>query len=262
MFRVEQIQVVEFDPDQLSDQLDASSKYSNLIGDNVQVESLGEPQEVGSTAEASALADFRVRLPTKLEGEPLLSVQPGGRATFNVDLELVNAVLNDMGHSDIQLPRELDGASVEITIPTTVVAEYGDCRIERSDNPERAATPPPRKLDNCTVLTQMPSPTISAPPGLDMNEMGKAYLQLLGMEEAEAEQFASTVDWTTTFIVPIPRYGTEYMEVMVGDVSGTLVYSDEYNPFYVLLWVEDGIVHALKGPGDYAPAVEIANSLQ
>lgn len=262
LFRVEQIQVIQIDPQELSDQLNSSSQVANLMGENVQVEAYGEPQEVGDTTEASALAGFKVRLPTNIEGEPILTVQPGGSATFNVEMELVDAVLDEMGRSDIKLPPELDGESVTINVPTVIVAEYGECRQEISDNPEGAVTPPPRQVGNCTTLTQMHSPTISAPPELNIHEIGQAYLQLLGMDEDEALQLASTVDWTTTLIVPIPRYDTEYLEVDVGDVKGTLVYREGYYPFYILLWIEDGIVYALRGSGDLGLAVEIANSLE
>jgi anti-sigma factor RsiW len=263
LFRVEQVRVIEIDPDEISHQLESSSEVANLMGENVQIEAQGEPQEVSDAAEAGALAGFAVRLPAEIEGEPQLMVQPGGSATFNVDLELVDAVLHDIGRSDIQLPRELDGASVEITVPTVVVAEYGHCRPDENADPDISATPRPRLLDDCTTLTQMPSPTISAPPELDIVQLGEAYLQLLGMEPDEAAQFASTVDWTSTFVVPIPRYDTEYLEVAVGDATGTLVYRAQgYAPFYILLWIDDGIVYALKGSGDWTPAVDIANSLE
>ena len=263
LFRVQQIQVIEFNPEELSDQLDASSQYANLLGENIEVEALGETEQVNSAAEASSLAGFDVRLPGIFDQQPQLSVEPGGSATFNVDLDLVNAVLQDMGFDDIELPRELDGASVVINVPTAVVAEYGNCGYDLSSNPEHAATPPPRTLNDCTTLIQMPSPTISAPPELDIAQIGQAYLQILGMDEAEAAQFARTVDWTTTFIVPIPRYETDYRDVQVGDVTGTLIYREQgYAPFYILLWVEDDIVHALRGPGDWSSAIEIATSLR
>jgi len=262
LFRVEQIRVIEIDPQQLSDQLDSSSQVANLMGDNVQVEAYGELQEVSNAAEASALAGFDARLPTKIDGEPQLSVQPGGKATFNVDMALVEAVLDEMGRSDIKLPSELDGESVTIDVPNVIIAEYGQCSEIVTDNPEGAATPPARLVGNCTTLNQMPSPTISAPPELNINEIGLAYLQLLGMDGVEAKQLANSVDWTTTMIVPIPRYDTEYLEVDVAGNKGTLIYRQGYYPFYLLLWIEDGIIYALRGTGDLDQAMEIANSLE
>jgi hypothetical protein len=263
LFRVQQVRVIEIDPQEISHQLESSSDVGNLMGENVQIEALGELQEVKDVAEASALAGFAARLPTKMDGEPHLVVQPGGSAKFNIDLELVDAVLHDMGRADIELPRELDGASVEISIPTAVLAEYGTCRQEEMGEPDISATPRPRVFRDCTVFTQMPSPTISAPPDLDIAQIGEAYLQLLGLEEDEAAQFASSVDRTSTFVVPIPRYDTDYREVQVGEATGTLIYREQgFEPFYILLWVDDGIVYALKGNDDWTAAVDIANSLK
>jgi len=84
------------------------------------------------------------------------------------------------------------------------------------------------------------------------------------MSASDAAQLASTVDWTTTFVIPIPRYGTQYREVAVDGVQGTLIQQDmgpEYSS-YLLLWVKDGIVYALSGTGNVEKAVKIANSLK
>ena len=79
------------------------------------------------------------------------------------------------------------------------------------------------RLPDCTTLTQMPSPSISAPPGLDIPKISGAFLQVLGMSPEEAAQIAQTVDWTTTLVIPIPRYGTSYQEVVVDGLEGTLI---------------------------------------
>ena len=84
------------------------------------------------------------------------------------------------------------------------------------------------------------------------------------MTPEEAAQFSSTVNWSTTLVVPIPRYGTSYHSVIVDGVEGTLIVKNvEDSPNrYVLLWVKDGIIYALTGPGNGTSALEIANSLK
>ena len=182
--------------------------------------------------------------------------------TFNVDLELIGAVLNDIGRSDIRLPRDLDGATVTFEIPASVAVQFGKCDFdEESMHGYDPDDPPPVQSHNCTTLVQMPSPTISAPPGLDMTGIGEAYLQILGMTQEEAERFARNVDWTTTFVIPLPRYSAEHQDVAVDGVNGTLI-ETKYGNQYVLLWVKEGILYALNGPGDDTIALEIANSLK
>jgi hypothetical protein len=261
LFRVEQIRVVQFNPEDLPDEPGSASQLEQMLSKNAVFEENGEPQDVASADEASQLTGITVRLPSQAEGESKITVTPGGSATFNVDLELVGAVLKDIGREDIQLPKELDNASVTVEIPAGVVAQYGECSFDKE-----AVTPdpdnPPHEFPrlNCTTLMQMPSPTISAPPGLNLAQVGEAYLQLLGMSREEAESFARNVDWTTTFVIPVPRYGTEYQDVSVDGVTGTLI--QQYRDEFLLLWVKDGVIYALSGPGDADTALALANSLK
>ena len=83
-----------------------------------------------------------VRLPAALEGQPKIMVQPGGSVTFTIDLELMRAVMQDMGRGDIQLPDSLDGAVVRLDMPAGVAAVYGDCQMDQPPviDPDKPAT--------------------------------------------------------------------------------------------------------------------------
>jgi anti-sigma factor RsiW len=272
LFRVEQIQAVPVDFESLSGQYGSASQFEKILSDQVQVEKTGEPQEAASAAEAGALAGIAVRLPAALSGTPTLVVQPGEQVTFTVDYELVKTVLSEIGRSDIQLPKALDGAKVELEVKSAVAAMYGECPDWRGPEKsgEPVATEPVEGSDaphfkaprDCTTLLQMPSPTISAPPGLDVSQIGEAYLEILGMSREEAASFASNVDWTTTFVIPIPQRAN-YQQVTVDGVSGTLIgYHEGGANMYALLWVKDGVLYALSGPGQNSEALDIAGSLQ
>jgi hypothetical protein len=114
------------------------------------------------------------------------------------------------------------------------------------------------------VLAQVPSPSVEAPPDLDLKHLAELALQFTGMTAEEAHSFSETVDWSTTLVVPIPRSEADYEQVSVDGVTGTLVYPTEERRFepYVLMWVKDGIVYALSGFGDRSQAVTLANSIQ
>lgn len=271
LLRVQQVAVVQVNPGDLPEQLGTSSQLENLISSNVNFEATGEPQEATNVEEASQLAGIPVRLPTELEGEKQLKVQPGGWVSFEIDYELVQAVLHEIGREDIQLPRSIDGATVTMDIPTAVAAMYGACQAdlervrqearEEGYDPDDLSIP---HLPNCTTLMQMPSPIIEAPPGIDFAQLGEAFLQVMGLSREEAAQFSQTVDWTTTLVLPIPRYGAAYEEVVVDGVEGILILQDEKIPTenYVLIWVKEDILYTLTGPGDGAEALKIANSLR
>jgi len=265
LFRVEQIRVIQVDTEKLPGQLESSSQLERIFSENVEVEDRGEPKEVSSAVEASELTGIPVILPTSL-GEPeKLLVQPGGSITFQIDLELVRAVLKDIERSDIVLPDSLDGTSVRMDFQGGILTQFGNCIPTEAapGDPDEAHNPRMTPQNECTTLMQAYSPTISAPPELDIASLGEAYLQILGMTPEEAASFSHNVDWTTTFILPIPRYSAEYQEVEVGGVTGTLItHWDRGEKAFTILWLKNGILYALSGPGNKATALEIAGSLK
>ena len=262
LFRVDQIEVIEVDADRLPGGLDSSSNLENIFSNHVKTEEYGQPQEAASAAEAGQLAGMAVRQPGQLELAPSFYFQPGGSLTFDVDLELVKAVLKDIEREDIELPKELDNAVVHLTVPASVVSLFGDCRYEKPDAPEESADPDEPitwEPKECITLVQMPSPTITAPPELNLAQIGEAYLQLLGLSREEAASFSRNIDWTTTFVIPIPRYHGNTREVTVDGAQGFLV--DGYG-YTNLIWVKNGVIYALSGPRQSSEMLDIANSLK
>ena len=266
LFRVQQVTFVQVNPGNLPDQLGSSSQFEYMLSEDVQVEDLGELQKAADAAEASALAGISVRLPASIEGDLRLEIQPGTRASFKVDLARVRAVLAELGQDDIQLPDELDGATITLDLPASVVAAYGDCQFDSEGARAAGSDPdsPTPRLPECTTLVQMLSPTITAPPGLDLAKLGEAYLQVMGMTPEEAARFSQTVDWTTTLVIPIPRYGTDYEDVQVDGVQGWFIQQslEDHADQFLLIWIKDEIVYALTGPGNISTALTIAESLK
>ncbi len=85
----------------------------------------------------------------------------------------------------------------------------------------------------------------------------------MGMTAEEAAQFSQNVDWTTTLVIPIPRYATTYREMPVDGVTGTLIVEEleDHGSQYLLIWVKDGILYSLTGPGDGSSAARTADTL-
>lgn len=266
LFRVEQIQVVEVDYSNLSSQLGDSSQIENFLSQNVQVDEGGGIQEVADAQAAAQMTGLDVRVISGFDGPVTFRVQPAAKAVFNMDLELVQAILKDLNRSDIQLPESVDGAVVTVEIPSAVISSYGDC--PEPDEETRAGAYDPddpestrmKDRPDCIGFLQVPAPTISAPPDLDVNQIGQAYLQILGMKPKEAKKFAQNVDWTSTFIVPIPNSGTDYTEVTVDGVKGTLI--THHSGQFILLWLKNDILYALSGPGAKNRALELASALR
>lgn len=116
----------------------------------------------------------------------------------------------------------------------------------------------------CTMLVQMPSPTMEAPSDLPMDQLVEMGLQLTGMTPEQARAYRQTVDWTSTLVLPIPRNGASYKPVTVDGSAGYLVQRPlDDAPQYALVWVRGGIIHAIAGLGNGADAaLTMANSLK
>ena len=265
LFRIQHIDVIQVNPDALPSNLGRSSQLEALMSQDVKHETFGKVQTVSSAEEASQLLGIPVRLPSELQGQPVvLQVQPASRVTFTLNSERIQAILNEIGRSDIQLPQGLDGAVVTIDIPTGLNASYGECSKVQGSDPDM---PQLMTGNNCTNYVQIGSPTISAPPGLDVQKIGEAYLQVLGMSSEDASHFAENIDWTTTFVVPLPSSGVDYQDVNVDGVNGTIVQNqgNGARKSYDMLWIKDGVVYALHGQGadaTIARGLQVANSLK
>lgn len=267
LFRVQQLQVVQVDPGDLPQQLGSSYQLEYFMSNDVHFQQQGEDQIVGSAEEASNLAGIPVRLPPGMNGEQHLVVTSPTQISFTVDLALVEAVLDEIGRGDISLPEEIDGAEVTVDLPAIVSASYGDCAVGDAENYPEGFDPDDPTLTltpDCTTLVQMPSPQVNAPEGLDLTQLGLAYLQLLGMAPEEAAQFSENIDWASTLVVPIPVYEASYREVAVDGVQGTLILSDQgdYGQQYMLIWIKGNIVYVLSGPGSASTAVRLADSIR
>ena len=265
LFRVEKVVVVPINPANIpADISNAGPRIEQLLADDLTIEKFGETYEVGRSSEASAAAGIAVRLPESLGDPSKVTVQPGGRITFNIDLPRLRAILDEMGKQDLDLPQLLDGQTVTADLPASVTAMYGDCQVDVETAQEAGYDPddPNSGSSDCMILVQLASPTVSAPPGLDIDQIGTTFLEMTGMSPEEAERFSQTVDWATTLVVPVPNYSSS-SEVLVDGVQGVWVHQANRGDRsrYMLAWVKNGVVYSLSGRGSLEEAVYIANSL-
>lgn len=265
LFRVQQIAVVPLDLTGLQDMGGNEAfgqRISQLFADSFTVtREPGEPQTATSAAEASRLAGFNVRALADVEA-PTFSVSQGGAFEFVINRASAQAVLGELGRSDLQLPTDIDGARIRVDVPAGVMSAYGDCQA--LDEPEVEGRPRSRTLRNCIVLTQIPSPSVDVPPGVNLAELAEIGLQITGMTAEEARSFTQSIDWTSTLVLPIPRNAVVNREVQVDGVTGQLLsYSEaeDGQGYYTILWTKDGILYALSGYTNSGAGLALANSL-
>lgn len=269
LFRVQEIEVVQFNPANLPQDLDDQMmKLDDLLAEQLNFGDISEPVDAASLAEAAALAGYPLLDPAAFNGQKRYSYQAGGQAEFVIDAALMQMVLQELG-SDYVIPAAIDGQKVSVDVKPSVTTLLGECpEIKPVVYPDGA--PADERIQGfsaarCTTLVQMPSPVITAPPGVDPQEVGAAMLQLLGFSKQEAEAISARVDWTSTLLIPIPQ-DVDYREVTVQGVAGTLLVEDRQygrsGQRYTLLWTKDGMLYGLTGFDSTSDALELANSLQ
>jgi hypothetical protein len=185
---------------------------------------------------------------------------------MTIDRVKAQALLDEAGRGDLVLPESIDGAEISVNIPSSVSVGYGTCPKPEADSSEADNEQnPSRRYPDCVILAQIPSPSVSAPADLDINRLAQIGLEFTGMTAEEAAAFTSTVDWTSTLVVPIPSNSASYEQVTVDGVTGTFIQrpSREGEPtMFALLWVKDGIIYAISGRGTNSEqALVMANSL-
>ncbi len=225
---------------------------ARFFSDNVVVTmDPGKPVSAPNADAASQMAGFRVE--TFAEITPT-QVRVANQTAFHMtlDRDRIEAVLNQVGRPDIQVPKSVDGSTVAVYIPKSVQLEYGNCAKKTAGD------------DSCMLFLQVPAPTVSVPPNLNISALAEAGLQIAGMSAAEAHSFAQTVDWSSTLVIPVPQNGGSYRPVTVDGVKGTLVEMAPHGNVrgaYSLVWLKNGIIYSIHGRGSSSEALAAASSL-
>ena len=249
IFRVQEVKIVPVDVAQM-EKLKNNPEFSGLMQQfNPQVERVaggGEPQPVASLEEAAAAVDFSP-LPLKPfddEGTVHIALQPAATDRLNLDRDLLEAIFQSAG-IEVQLPDSLDESPIILHRPTTVLQTW--------EAGGRAAL----------HFAQLRSPEIEYPDDLDLQALGTAGLQLLGMPEAEARALGATIDWANTLVLPVPAdAGVTVTEVTVNGAKGFL-FADEAasGDGAALMWQQNGVVYLLQGKYSGPQLLAIAERL-
>jgi hypothetical protein len=186
----------------------------------------GEQTPVDSLAKAGALTGLAPRTLTVLGAPGNINVIGGGNGSLIIDLAGVRAIVEAAGADPMLLPDSLDGARIEI------VAFPGVEQIWPDD----------------TWLIQTESPVVIYPKEMgDDAVLAQAFLQVMGLDEAEAQRLAREIDWTRTLLLPLPENAVTFREISVDGGSG-LALQDIDSMHSAIVWEREGIIYLLQGP--------------
>ena len=262
--RVEKVQPVRLDFSALDGNRPLQEMLRQMISDKVVVTADEKPQPASTAADASQLAGFSAHVLGARTDAPKFIV--GGQHAFHmtIDRTRLQDIFDQAGRADLLLPATLDGASVSVNVPHSIMVEYGDCPEAHAAGTQPAPTRPRSGgWANCLALQEAPSPLISMPSDLNLQQLAEIGFQLAGMSATQARDLGQTIDWKSTLVLPIPRSASSYSQVTVNGVQGTLIQgSGRRGPDYVLVWVKNGMIYGRVGHGDSSNAVALANTLK
>ena len=224
-FRAERLQVVTFDPNQPLQGLDQLAEIVSVDAEPA------EPQVVDDAEHAAAVAGFTPSAVSDLPdgaqlSDTLASPPTTVRLTFDED-------------RTPDLPSALDGATLVVSIPGSVIANY-------AVGPEMLFVAEAGQL------------TVEA-EGADLAEVREYLLSRPEMPQDVARQLLAIDDWTATLPVPVPVDEIAWRETTVAGQPG-LMLSDPMGAG--LLWHQNGRIHAVGGTATDADELrEIADGI-
>ncbi|WP_069803457.1 hypothetical protein [Thermogemmatispora onikobensis] len=252
--------VQRFQPVTVSQQAIQTSQLPQLrdLGE-IQVSSgLLHQQRNLTRAQAERLAGFTMKLPTTLPAsfsgrQPVFDVLEGGQATFTFRAASARAYLARVGHANIAVPAQLDGATFVIHVSRVVEAHYVSSG------------------GKVLVIVQTPSPTIEATGKASLEDLRAFLLSLPGLPPSLVQQLRQ-IDLSSG-TVPIPVLASMSSQtVTVQGQSGLLLTSNQLESSNkmtdlpvgeAVLWQAQGRVYLLgESSHDRSELLTVANSLQ
>ncbi len=214
-FRSERIQVVTFDPDEPTAGFDALADIVEVDGDPA---THPEPTEVDGPQAAAEISGFQPTPVASLpDGATLDSVQASPPSTVRLTFTADRAP---------DLPPELDGAQLVVSLPGAVAMTY--------------------QVDGQALVVAEAEQLAVDAVGGDLAQI-RGYL--LGRPEVPADlarQLLAIDDWTTTLPIPVPVDSVVWQDTTVAG-QPALMLQDPMGAG--LLWQAGGRIHALGAEG-------------
>jgi hypothetical protein len=213
-------------------------------------------ESYASAAEAGEAAGIRVRTPAWIpQGFSSTSIMVSSEAEGSLSLKTagLQAVVDALGLTDVEIPEGLDGQTITVHIPRVVTQAYMNATQGEANEARTLA------------IVQARSPDVAFPAGVDLSQLAYAALRVLGMSRDEAYRMSVTIDWRSTLIVPVPAQAVAYRPINVSGSEGLLIEGlaqDETHPGGVLMWSEGGVTYAVAGAVSGEELLTIAQNLQ
>lgn len=203
IFRVQTVMFVPVSQERIDQlgQLNLDEKSLFVAEPTERVKS--ETRSVADAAEASAAVGFDIAEPDG-QSATSYSVASKSEVAFQVDVASARQILQMTGVDDVTIPDALGSQPILVNMPDVAHSSY-------NSNGNRIS------------LIQGSSPQVSLPDGVDLSQLGKAALRILGMAPEQAAALSAQIDWSTTLIFPFPANVDTMRQVSINGAPGMLI---------------------------------------
>jgi hypothetical protein len=246
VFRVQKVVFMPIDPNRI-EQL----KALNLSGDTLfmgkpQVSDRTPPRAVASAGEAAHAAGYAVAQPAQLPSAALsteYTVAGPHKAQFQINVAGARQVLDLLAIGDVTIPDALGAQPIVVESKPFVAVHYHGANYD-------------------LTLNQGQSPNVTLPDGVDLAQLGKAALRVLGTPPDQAEIASRQINWSNTLIFPFPSDTDNIRQVSVNGEPALLVGGGARRSLHwQLYWQHSDSVYGdrlymLEGQGDGSQSQE------
>lgn len=249
LFRANRLVAVQVQPNRL-EQLEAKDlEIGKLIGEQVQVViDPGPPVAAASLDQAARTAGMSVAVPQWLPKDSQIietSVMGERVVRITASATRLQQVMDALGITDLSAPAELEGQVVNVRVPPVVMVRYEHGRFR-------------------SRLFQTKTPQVTLPKSVNLATLGEIGLRILGLSEADAHQFAQTIDWNSTLLVPIPPVVSSFRHITVNGGPAMLLQHQPQGQAHttVVLWSHADRVFALVSIASLEDVLAMAESIR
>lgn len=221
VFRVQTVVFVPVSPERMQQLEELNFDEETLfIAEPEIINDPAEPRTVASAEEASNAIGFTVEQPGQLPSAPTateFSVTDRTVGQFQVNVEAARQLFTMVGVTDVTLPDALGTQPITVDVPPAVAIHYTGANYD-------------------LTLVQGRSPQVTLPDGVDLSQLGRAALRLLGMAPDQADALSQQIDWSSTLLFPFPSDLDNIRQVSINGAPGMLVAGGRYENHYQLYW--------------------------
>jgi hypothetical protein len=243
IFRVQKLMFVPVSRERIDQLSKLNFDKDTLFVAKPTVEQSAPPRVVASAEAAASAIGGAVGQPSAFPSAPLSSefkVSSPSKMQFQVNVAGARQLLELMGIDDVSIPDALGAAPIAVDVPAFAIASYHGSNYDMT-------------------LHQGHSPSVTLPDGVDLSQLGKAALRLLGMPATDAEIASRTINWNNTLLFPFPKDTDDIRQVTVGGENALIVSGgrrgDQHRQLY---WQRGDTFYMLQASGSLSEVDMIA----